>query len=268
MRLLTFDGPAGPRAGVLDGEVVQPITSTVMEVIGGAEVVPDGAPTPLASLVLRAPMRPGKLIGIGLNYRAHAAETGMPVPTSPLLFAKLTSAVTDPGGPVELPSYSTMVDFEGELAVVIGRTARDVPAERALDHVFGYAVMNDVSARDAQRDEPQWVRAKGADTFAPWGPWITTADEVPDPQALRVRTWVSGELMQDAPTSEMVFTVADLIAFISGSFTLEPGDIIATGTPAGVGVARDPRRFLVDGDTVVVEIDGLGRIEHPVVARL
>jgi 5-carboxymethyl-2-hydroxymuconate isomerase len=150
--------------------------------------------------------------------------------------------------------------------VVIGRTARDVPAERALGYVFGYAVMDDVSARDRQREEPQWVRAKGADTFAPWGPWITTADEVPDPQALHIRTWVSGELMQDGTTADMVFSVADLIAFISGSFTLEPGDVITTGTPAGVGVARVPPRFLRPGDVVRVEIDGLGAIEHPVVA--
>jgi 5-carboxymethyl-2-hydroxymuconate isomerase len=132
--------------------------------------------------------------------------------------------------------------------------------------VFGYAVMNDVSARDRQREEPQWVRAKGADTFAPWGPWITSADEVPDPQGLRIRTWVSGELMQDGTTADMVFSVAELIAFISGSFTLEPGDVITTGTPAGVGVARTPPRFLRPGDVVRVEIDGLGAIEHPVVA--
>lgn len=266
MRLLTFEDADGPRAGYLDGDAVQPIDASVFEVIRGAAVRPTGPPVPLGGLRLLAPHRPGKLIGIGLNYRAHAAETGMPVPTAPLLFAKLPTAVTGPSGPVELPSYSTMVDFEGELAVVIGREARAVPVDRALDHVFGYAVMNDVSARDVQRTEPQWVRAKGGDTFAPWGPWITTADEVPDPQRLRVRTWVSGELMQDDTTAEMVFSVADLVAFISASLTLEPGDLIATGTPAGVGVARDPRRFLRPGDTVAVEIDGLGRIEHPVVA--
>ncbi len=265
MRLLTFADHDGPRAGFLDDGAVQPIGADVLDVVRGAPVEPQGDPVPLRGLTLLPPLRPGKVIGIGLNYGDHAEETGLAVPDEPLLFAKLPTAITGPAGPVVLPAYSTMVDFEGELAVVIGRTARDVAVDRALEHVFGYAVMNDVSARDVQRSEPQWVRAKGGDTFAPWGPWITTADEVPDPQDLRVRTWVSGELMQDGHTSDMEFPVAELIAFISGSFTLEPGDVIATGTPAGVGVARDPRRFLVAGDTVAIEIDGLGRIEHPVV---
>lgn len=265
MKILTYVAPDGPRAGVLDGDLVQPILAGVVDVVGGAAVAPDGAPVPLADVTLAAPLRPGKLIGIGLNFRDHAAETGKAVPTLPLLFAKMPTSVTGPGGPVVLPRYTTEPDFEGELAVVIGRTARDVTPDEALGHVFGYAVMDDVSARDRQREEPQWVRAKGADTFAPWGPWITTADEVPDPQALRIRTWVSGELMQDGTTADMVFTVAELVAFISGSFTLEPGDVITTGTPAGVGVARVPPRFLRPGDVVRIEIDGLGAIEHPVV---
>jgi 5-carboxymethyl-2-hydroxymuconate isomerase len=265
MKILTYVGPDGPRAGVLDGDLVQPIGGSVADVVRGAAVVPDGDPIPLSDVTLAAPLRPGKLIGIGLNFRDHAAETGKPVPQMPLLFAKLPTSVTGPGGPVVLPSYTTEPDFEGELAVVIGRTARDVAPDDALGHVFGYAVMDDVSARDRQREEPQWVRAKGADTFAPWGPWITTADEVADPQALRIRTWVSGEPMQDGTTADMVFPVAELIAFISSSFTLEPGDVITTGTPAGVGVARVPPRFLRPGDVVRVEIDGLGAIEHPVV---
>jgi 5-carboxymethyl-2-hydroxymuconate isomerase len=266
MKILTYIGADGPRAGVLNGDRVQPIRASVADVVAGADVEPDGDPVPLGAVTLAAPLLPGKLIGIGLNFRDHAAETGKAVPTMPLLFAKLPNSVTGPAGPVVLPAYTDEPDFEGELAVVIGRRARDVPVERALGHVFGYAVMDDVSARDRQREEPQWVRAKGADTFAPWGPWITTADEVPDPQALHIRTWVSGELMQDGTTADMVFSVADLIAFISGSFTLEPGDVITTGTPAGVGVARVPPRFLRPGDVVRVEIDGLGAIEHPVVA--
>lgn len=265
MRLLTYDDAGTSRAGVLDGDLIQPIDGALGDVVAGAAITPAGRPVPLSGVTLNAPLRPGKLIGIGLNFRDHAAETGKPVPTIPLLFAKMPTAVTGPAGPVVVPAYTTEPDFEGELAVVIGRTARDVAAADALDHVFGYAVMNDVSARDRQREEPQWVRAKGADTFAPWGPWITTVDEVPDPQALRIRTWVSGELMQDGTTADMVFSVAELIAFISSSFTLEPGDVITTGTPAGVGVARGPQRFLRDGDVVRIEIDGLGAIEHAVV---
>jgi 5-carboxymethyl-2-hydroxymuconate isomerase len=266
MRLLSFATPDGPRPALLEGDEVLPLRAgSLRDVVGGAPVVPTGRRIPLDEVEIAAPFRPGKLIGIGLNYRDHAAETGKDVPEVPLLFAKLPTAVTAPAGPVVLPAYTAAADFEGELAVVIGREARGVPAARALRHVFGYAVMNDVSARDRQRDEPQWVRAKGADTFAPWGPWITTADEVADPQALSIRTWVSGELMQDGTTADMVFPVAELIAFISASFTLEPGDVITTGTPAGVGQARTPPRFLRDGDVVRVEIDGLGAIEHPVV---
>lgn len=267
MRLLSYHSADGVHPAVLDGSTVRPIrAASLLEVVCGADVESTGEELRLAEVRLAAPLRPGKLIGIGLNYRDHAAETGKPVPTIPLLFAKLPTSVTGPGGPVVLPRMTTEPDFEGELAVVIGRTARNVAATHALDHVFGYAVMNDVSARDRQREEPQWVRAKGADTFAPWGPWITTADEVADPQALAIRTWVSGELMQDGSTADMVFTVAELVAFISESITLEPGDVITTGTPAGVGVARTPKRFLRDGDTVRVEIAGLGAIEHPVVS--
>jgi 2,4-diketo-3-deoxy-L-fuconate hydrolase len=266
MKILTYMAAGMPRAGVLEGDLVQPIRGSVFDVVRGAAVELDGDRIPLTDVTLAAPLRPGKLIGIGLNFRDHAAETGKPEPKLPLLFAKMPTAVTGPGGPVVLPSYTAEPDFEGELAVVIGRTARNVGSDEALGHVFGYAVMDDVSARDRQREEPQWVRAKGADTFAPWGPWITTADEVPDPQALRIRTWVSGELMQDGTTADMLFPVAELIAFISGSLTLEPGDVITTGTPAGVGVARVPPRFLRPGDVVRIDIDGLGAIEHPVVA--
>lgn len=265
MRILSYLGPDGPCAGVVDGDVVARISATVRDVVGGAAVERTGDSVVLAGLSILAPLRPGKLIGIGLNYRDHAVETGKPVPQMPLLFSKMPTSVTGPSGPVVLPGYTAKPDFEGELAVVIGRLARDVPADDALAYVFGYAVMNDVSARDVQLSEPQWVRAKGADTFAPWGPWITTADEVPDPQALSIRTWLSGELVQDGTTANMVFGVADLIAFISSSFTLEPGDVITTGTPAGVGVARTPPRFLRDGDVVRVEIAGLGAIEHPVI---
>ena len=182
------------------------------------------------------------------------------------MFAKLTNAVAAPSGPVVRPSYTEELDYEGELAVVIGRTARDVPAARALGHVFGYAVMDDVTARDRQRAEPLWVRAKGGDTFGPFGPWVTTADEVPDPQDLRIRTWVNGDLRQDGTTADMVFGVADLVAYCSAQFTLEPGDVITTGTPAGVGTARTPPSYLSPGDVVRIEVERLGAIEHRVVA--
>jgi 5-carboxymethyl-2-hydroxymuconate isomerase len=268
MRILSLLGPNGPRPAVVEGDHAQPIDAvSVLDVVRGQPVQATGSPVPLADVVIEPPLRPGKLIGIGLNYRDHAAETGKPVPETPLLFAKLPTSVTGPAGPVVLPRYTSKPDFEGELAVVIGRTARNVPSADALNHVFGYAVMNDVSARDVQASEPQWVRAKGADSFAPWGPWITTRDEVPDPQRLGIRTWVSGELMQDGTTADMVFTVAELIAFTSASFTLEPGDVITTGTPAGVGVARTPPRYLQPGDVVRVAIDGLGVIEHAVRAE-
>jgi 2-keto-4-pentenoate hydratase/2-oxohepta-3-ene-1,7-dioic acid hydratase in catechol pathway len=269
MRLCSFlpPGESSPVAGLVEGDAVRPLADVdVLSVVRGAPTGPPGDPLPLAGVTLLAPLRPPKIIGIGLNFRDHAAETGKEPPSEPLLFAKLATSVTRPGGPVVHPGYTAELDYEGELAVVIGREARDVPRDRALEHVFGYAVMNDVSARDRQREEPQWVRAKGGDTFAPFGPWVTTADEVPDPQALGIRTWVNGDLRQDGNTREMVFGVAELVAWCAASFTLEPGDVITTGTPAGVGVGHTPPRFLAPGDRIRVEVDGLGAIEHDVVA--
>jgi 5-carboxymethyl-2-hydroxymuconate isomerase len=262
MRLCTFRDRQGSRLGSLDDGTVVPLAGRdVSDALGGAPE-PSGPPRPLEGLELLAPLAPGKLIGVGLNYRDHAAETGASLPSRPLLFAKLPSSVTGPAGEVVRPAYTEELDYEGELAVVIGRRARDVPRERALAHVFGYAVMNDVTARDRQREEPQWVRAKGGDTFAPFGPWVTTADEIPDPQALAIRTTVNGELRQDGTTADMVFPVDALVAFCSASFTLEPGDVITTGTPAGVGVARGA--FLAPGDRVRVEIEGLGALDNTV----
>jgi 2-keto-4-pentenoate hydratase/2-oxohepta-3-ene-1,7-dioic acid hydratase in catechol pathway len=265
MRLCTYRDGEGTRLGAVDGDVIRPLEGG--DVRDALEAVPPAAPGPpvrLAEAELLAPLLPGTLLGIGLNYRDHAAETGAELPVQPLLFAKLVSSVTGPSGEVARPGYTDELDYEGELAVVIGRAARDVPAGRALDHVFGYAVMNDLSARDRQRAEPQWIRAKGGDGFAPFGPWVTTADEVPDPQGLSIRTWVNGELRQDGTTRDMVFSVAELIAFCSSSFTLRPGDVITTGTPAGVGVAREPKVFLQPGDRVRVEIPELGVLEHAI----
>jgi 2-keto-4-pentenoate hydratase/2-oxohepta-3-ene-1,7-dioic acid hydratase in catechol pathway len=218
--------------------------------------------TALGELELLAPVaRPGKIVAIGVNYRSHAEEGGREAPESPVIFAKFPSSVVGSGAEVVWdPQLTSAVDIEAELAVVIGRRARNVPGARALDYVLGYTCLNDVSARDLQFADRQFVRAKSLDTFCPMGPALVTADDVSDPQALRVRSLVNGEVMQDASTSEMVFGVAELIEFCSRAFTLEPGDVIATGTPAGVGWFREPKKLLRDGDEMVVEIEGLGRL--------
>jgi len=215
---------------------------------------------------LLAPVTPPKFLAIGLNYADHIAETGASEPEHPVFFNKQTTCVIGPGDGIEVPPESSLVDYEGELGVVIGRRCRRVPADDALDVVAGYLVVNDVSVRDWQFRAPTMTLGKGFDTHGPIGPWLTTADEVPNPQALRLRTWVSDELLQDSTTAGMIYTVADQIAVLSTMCTLEPGDLIATGTPAGVGVARQPARWLVPGDVVRIEIDGLGVLENPVVA--
>jgi 2-keto-4-pentenoate hydratase/2-oxohepta-3-ene-1,7-dioic acid hydratase in catechol pathway len=214
-----------------------------------------GASWPLADVELLAPLAaPRAIFGIGLNYRAHAAEQGAELPAQPIVFMKLPSSAAPPHRPVRCPPVVRRLDYEGELAVVIG----------SAGEVAGYAVADDVSARDLQRRESQWTRAKAADGFCPYGPWITTADEIPDPHDLRLRTWVNGELRQDGSTADMIFRVPELIAFISETCTLEPGDLILTGTPSGVGMSMNPRHFLASGDTVRIEIDRLGWIEHPI----
>jgi 2-keto-4-pentenoate hydratase/2-oxohepta-3-ene-1,7-dioic acid hydratase in catechol pathway len=215
---------------------------------------------------LIAPVRPGKIVAIGLNYLDHIRETGMDRPRQPLVFAKFPSCVVGPEEPIVIDSALTArVDWEVELAVVIGKRMRDVSAEDALEHVFGYAVANDVSARDVQFADGQWVRGKSFDTFCPLGPFVVTADEVPDPQALRLRTRVNGEPVQESSTGEMLFGVAELLAFCSRSFTLEPCDVVLTGTPWGCGEFMDPPRSMQPGDVVEVEIDGVGRLRNPVV---
>lgn len=219
-------------------------------------------PWSVADLLDPAP-RPGKIVAIGLNYVDHALEGKMELPTQPLVFAKFSSSLVGPNAEVRWRrDLTAQVDYEGELAVIIGSRAVEVSEAEALQHAFGYTCLNDVSARDLQFGDGQWVRGKSLDTFCPVGPWIVTADEVPDPQALRIRTRVSGEVRQDAPTSDMVFSVAELISRLSHSFTLEPGDIIATGTPPGVGVFSDPQRFLAHGDVVEVEIDRIGILSN------
>jgi 2-keto-4-pentenoate hydratase/2-oxohepta-3-ene-1,7-dioic acid hydratase in catechol pathway len=222
---------------------------------------------PLRAAELLAPVpRPGKVIGIGRNYAEHAAETGSPVPTQPQLFGMWANAVVGPGADVVHPAMTRMLDYEAELVAVIGRRARRVPVADALDHVFGYTCGNDVSARDLQFGETQWIRGKTLDTFAPMGPWIVTADEIPDPQALAIRCSVNGEVRQDDTTAHMIFSVAELVAFVTEAITLEPGDVIYTGTPSGVAIGMAEPRYLQPGDEMVVEIEGIGALRNRVVA--
>ena len=209
--------------------------------------------------------RPGKIVCIGLNYRDHAAESGLAVPKTPVIFSKFPSCVIAPGEPVVIPPASEKVDYEAELAVVIGRRASHVPADRAYEYVLGYTAFNDVTARDFQFGDGQWQRGKSCDTFAPMGQAIVTTDEIPDPHTLRISLTVIDTVMQDSNTSQLIFRVPELIAFITASITLEPGDVIATGTPAGVGFARKPPVFLEPGDRMEVRIDGIGALWNPVV---
>jgi 2-keto-4-pentenoate hydratase/2-oxohepta-3-ene-1,7-dioic acid hydratase in catechol pathway len=218
-----------------------------------------------SSLQAELPPRPGKIVAIGLNYMDHIREAGMEVPRSPLVFTKFTTALIGDGEAIEIDrSLTERVDWEVELAVVIGRRMRGVAVGEALDHVHGYAVANDVSARDLQFADGQWVRGKSLDTFCPLGPVIVPASEIPDPQALGLRTRVNGETVQDSSTAEMVFGVTELLSFCSTSFTLDPGDVVLTGTPWGCGEFMDPVRSLRGGDVVEVEIDGIGMLRNPV----
>jgi len=208
--------------------------------------------------------RPGKIVCVGLNYRAHAEEQGAKLPERPMLFAKWPTALAGPGDPIPLPSITQAVDYEGELAVVIGSHVKGVSAGNALEAVRGYLCANDVTARDLQKADRQFTRSKSLDGFCPIGPALVPAAEVGDPQALRLRTLVNGEVRQDTSTADMIFGVAELIAFVSEAITLEPGDLLLTGTPSGVGVFRDPPLFLADGDEVTVEIERVGSLTNPV----
>lgn len=259
MKLATFlpPGASEPRAGQVADDAVVAFDdgSTVAQrLASGDRAAATGSSFPLADVTLLEPVRPRAIFGIGLNYAAHAAEGGRDKPERPIVFMKLPASSAPPGGPVRCPAVVRRLDYEAEMAIVMG----------AGGEIAGYAVADDVSARDLQRREPQWTRAKGADTFCPWGPWVTTADEVPDPENLRIRSWVNGEPRQDSNTNDLIFGCRALVAFISETCTLEPGDLILTGTPSGVGAYMDPPRFLQSGDVVRVEIERLGAIEHAV----
>ena len=272
MRLVRYEHDGRIGVGVREGDAILPTGHTDMlgAIRAGRDaIVParEGALS-LAACRLLAPLAaPGKLLFSGLNYRSHTEENPSAVlPTYPQCFAKLPSAVIGPDEPIVLPAPETQVDYEVELVAVIGTTARGVPAKRALEHVFGYSVANDVSARDVQFRDNQITTGKGYDTFCPLGPEITTSDEIPDPQALQVASYVNGERRQYSPTSDMLFPVAHLIAFFSAHITLYPGDVLATGTPAGVGTFRKPPIFLQSGDVVEVEVDAIGRLRNPVIS--
>jgi 2-keto-4-pentenoate hydratase/2-oxohepta-3-ene-1,7-dioic acid hydratase in catechol pathway len=217
---------------------------------------------------LAAPvLRPPKIICIGLNYRDHAIESNLPIPETPTMFAKFPTAVIGPGAPIVLPKASAKPDYEAEFGVVIGKGGRYIPEERWREHVFGYTIVNDVSARDFQMATSQWMIGKTFDTFAPIGPAIVTADEIEDPHNLAISLELSGDIMQSSNTSNLIFKIPRLIAYLSSVFTLEPGDIIATGTPSGVGFARTPPRYLKPGDEVRVRVEGIGELYNPVIAE-
>ena len=286
MRLVSFVDRAEPslvRTGVVAGDEVVDLTDPAVGLPRDMTVLLVGEPAALEragaapasgarrlaleEVVLRAPVpHPAKVLGIGLNYAEHIAETRASRPEHQLWFNKQRTCVIGPHEPIEIPAVSDQVDYEGELAVVIGRRARHVPVADAMSVVAGFTVMNDVSVRDWQRRTPTWTLGKSFDTHGPCGPFLVTPDEVGDPQALRLRTWVSGELRQDASTAAMLFSCAEQIAYLSTAFTLEPGDILTTGTPAGVGQGFDPPRWLVAGDVVRIEIEGVGVLENPVAA--
>jgi len=271
VKLIAFTGVRGDRRlGVVDGDVIVDVTDTAGADPLGVDIrrlgalrgprLERGAVSPLAPV-----QHPGKIICVGLNYLDHCREQGIDPPAYPMLFSKFANAVANPGEPVTRPRATEGLDLECELAVVIGRRAKSIGRSEALDHVFGYTILNDVTMRDLQREDKQWLRAKGSDGFAPMGPVLVTRDEVRDPQRLRIRSSVNGETWQDSTTAEMVFDVATIVSFASRTITLEPGDVIATGTPAGVGQYQDPPRYLVGGDVMRCEIEGIGVLENSVI---
>jgi 2-keto-4-pentenoate hydratase/2-oxohepta-3-ene-1,7-dioic acid hydratase in catechol pathway len=236
---------------------------TLAALAGRASSVPGSVLDPAGLALGPCVVAPQKIIAIGLNYRKHAEEAGMPIPEYPIAFNKFNNALAGHGETVTIPAVTSKADYEVELAVIIGRRAASVPVASALDFVLGYATANDLSARDLQFRTAQWMLGKTLDGFLPLGPDLVTADEVPDPQALRLRTWLNGELRQDSNTSDMIFSVAELVSYCSTYFTLEPGDVMITGTPAGVISGMKEPVWLKGGDRVIVEVEGLGQLETP-----
>jgi 2-keto-4-pentenoate hydratase/2-oxohepta-3-ene-1,7-dioic acid hydratase in catechol pathway len=273
MKLVSFVHKDVSRAGVVEasGDIAD-LGVPMMELLSSGDLVSHVAKLldradriPAAEIILVAPVpRPGKVLAIGLNYRDHAEESGQQVPKYPVVFAKVSTCITGPEAPVERPRASAAVDWEAELCFVIGKRGRHIAAGDALQHVAGYMCGNDVSVRDWQFHNPTWMMGKGFDTHGPTGPWLVTSDEL-DPGDLDIKCFVNGELMQSSNTSQLIFDIPAIIEYLSTAFTLEPGDVIFTGTPAGVGISRKPPVFLKAGDVVRVEIDGLGTLENPVI---
>jgi 2-keto-4-pentenoate hydratase/2-oxohepta-3-ene-1,7-dioic acid hydratase in catechol pathway len=288
MQLISFTRDGRIRSGGIEGVLTDPSTTRVVDLNdadprlpadmlqllrGGddllqlaREVIESAPPEmwlPVAGAQLVAPVpNPGKIICIGLNYRDHAAEAGLPIPAEPVVFAKLNNTINGPYSPITMPSATEQIDYEGELGVVLGKTCKGVKEMDALEYVAGYMAVNDVSARDVQHRNGQWVLGKSPDGFAPMGPALVTSEEVGDPQQLDLRTRIGDEVLQSSNTREMIFGVARLISFISEFVTLEPGDVIATGTPSGVGGAQEPPRWLRAGETVRVEFPTLGALAN------
>ena len=280
MKLATIEKNGQKSLGIIEGDLVYLVSgtempATMLELIrGGKEALGQVAERHakrefksflMAETHIRAPIdNPQKIMAIGHNYMDHIREQNAPVPTHPLLFAKFPSSIIGPGETITWDENLTkQVDIEAELGVVIGRKARRISVDEALDYVFGYTVLNDVSARDLQYGDKQWVRGKSLDTFCPIGPVIVTSDEIPNPQNLHLNSQINDFVLQDSNTKEMIFTVAFLISYLSQAFTLEPGDLIASGTPKGVGMYRNPQIFLKDGDIITVEVEKIGKIINP-----
>jgi 2-keto-4-pentenoate hydratase/2-oxohepta-3-ene-1,7-dioic acid hydratase in catechol pathway len=272
MRLVAYSIAGDRRLGIEAADGIHDLTDTtgardVGELLAsGADPAGGGTVVDPASAQIHAPIRrPGKIICVGLNYHDHCREQSIDPPPYPMLFSKFANAVADPGASVTRPIATEQLDLECELAVVIGRRASRIGRDEARDVIFGYTILNDITMRDLQREDRQWLRAKGSDGFAPMGPVVVTADEIADPQALRMRSSVNGETWQDSTSAEMIFGVATVVAFASRTITLDPGDVIATGTPAGVGHYQDPPRYLAGGDRLRCEIEGIGVLESTVV---
>ncbi len=282
MKLATFSHAGSTRIGVVHGEEIVDLSAAATKLpsemcaflaAGGSAIeaarAADGPRIPLADVVLEAPvLRPPKILAIGVNYRDHVEEAksaGMKIPEHPVVFNKQSTSAHPPHAPFHLPRASSALDYEGELAFVIGKPCRHVPRDRAEEVIAGYTIVNDVSVRDWQMRSPTMTMGKSFDTHCPFGPWITSADELPDPHGLALRTWVNGELRQESNTKHLIFDCFTLIEHLSTACTLEPGDVVATGTPGGVGIAMKPPQLLTDGDAVRIQIEGIGEIENPVI---
>ncbi len=257
MRLVSFPGGFGR----VQGDEIVPMGADLVGYLAGHAQPSDGAPVPMTDCELLAPVpRPGKIICIGLNYRDHADEVGKALPERPVIFGKFANSVVADDADVEIPAVVQQADWEAELGLVIGRTASRTPVDQALAHVAGYTCINDLSARDLQRAAGQWTWGKAIDGFLPMGPVLVTPDEIEDPQRLAISCRLNGETVQESNTAQMVFGVAELVSFVSQTITLEPGDVIATGTPGGIGASKTPARFLRPGDRLTVEIENIGQL--------